>query len=186
MTASIPATEPEKAIAGDTWQWTRSLADYPASTWSLAYHFANASHRFAVTTSADGDGFAVTVAAATTAAIMPGTYDGRAYATAGTQRFEVWRGQLVVEQDFAKAGAGYDGRSHARKALDAIEAVIEGRATKDQESYSIEGRSLSRTPLADLMAFRNQYRAEVHREENAERVRRGLGSRSTIKVRFGG
>jgi hypothetical protein len=39
---------------------------------------------------------------------------------------------------------GYDGRDHVRRVLDAIEAVIENRATIDQQHYQINNRSLTR------------------------------------------
>jgi hypothetical protein len=71
-----------------------------------------------------------------------------------------------VLPDPASQGAGQDPRSHARKTLDAIEAVVEGRATKDQQAYTIGGRSLQRMPIKDLMYFRGVYRAEVYAEES--------------------
>ena len=61
--------------------------------------------------------------------------------------------------------------------------MIQNRATKDQESYSIQGRSLARTPIADLIALRSQYKAELVREERAERIKNGLGHSGIIKVR---
>lgn len=57
-----------------------------------------------------------------------------------------------------------DTRSHAKKTLEALEAVIEGRATLDQERYRLNNRELFRTPLDTLIKLRNQYRAEVSRE----------------------
>jgi hypothetical protein len=68
--------------------------------------------------------------------------------------------------------------------LDAIEAIIEKRSTKDQDSYSIQGRSLGRTPIADLILLRDRYRAEWVREQRAERIRNGLGHSGVVKVRF--
>ncbi len=56
--------------------------------------------------------------------------------------------------------------THARRMLNAIEAALEGRASKDTESYTIEGRSLSRTPIPDLLRLRAIYRREVAAEEN--------------------
>lgn len=71
-------------------------------------------------------------------------------------------GDLVVTPDPTAIEDGQDLRSHAKKVLDAIEAVLEKRATKDQESHTIAGRSLSRTPIADLLMLRDRYRAELH------------------------
>ncbi|MEG2431803.1 MAG: hypothetical protein RSB25_09135, partial [Acinetobacter sp.] len=43
--------------------------------------------------------------------------------------------------------------------------VIEGRASLDQERYRINNRELYRTPMETLIRLRNQYRAEVGREQ---------------------
>ena len=77
-----------------------------------------------------------------------------------------------------------DPRSHAKITLEAVEAVIEGRATKDQENYSIAGRSLSRTPVADLLSLRDYYRTEFLREQRVERRNNGIGTGARILARF--
>ena len=77
-----------------------------------------------------------------------------------------------------------DPRSHAKITLEAVEAVIEGRATKDQENYSIAGRSLSRTPVADLLSLRDYYRTEFLREQRVERRNNGTGTGARILARF--
>jgi hypothetical protein len=76
-------------------------------------------------------------------------------------------------------------RSHAKIVLDSIEAVLENRATMDQSSMSIAGRSLSRTPLPDLMELRDRYKAEYLKEIKLARIRNKQGSGNTIKVKFG-
>jgi hypothetical protein len=42
-----------------------------------------------------------------------------------------------------------------RKTLTALEAVIEGRASLDQERYRINNRELYRTPMETLIRLRN-------------------------------
>ena len=184
--ADIPTNEPLELVAGDRWQWRREdLTDYPASSsWELSYHFTNASHTFSIDAAADGDHFAVDKAPADTAALNAGTYKWAAYVKLSTtDRQQVDTGTLVVQPNLEGASAS-DQRTHAEKVLDAIEAVIEGRASKDQASYSIEGRSLSRTPIDELLRLRATYRAEVNQHRNKERADAGLGRRSKIKTRF--
>ena len=91
-------------------------------------------------------------------------------------------GRTEVVVNFANTNA--DVRSHAKKVLDAIEAVLENRASQDQMSYSIAGRSLSRMSIDDLMTFRNRYRAEYLREIKLARIKNKQDSGNTIKVRF--
>ena len=91
-------------------------------------------------------------------------------------------GFLEVIDNYATTTS--DIRSHAKVVLDAIEAVIENRATIDQQSMSIAGRSLSRMSIDDLLNFRNQYKNEYLRELKKARVKNGSSSGSVIRVKF--
>lgn len=180
-----PTEEPKQLQAGDTWRWRREdLTDYPATDWTLRYRFASPRQSFEVTATADGLDYVAQVAAAVTADIDPDTYTWRAYVTDGTERYTVDEGQtrVIADLEAVPAGQGLDVRTHARKVLDAIEAVLEKRATKDQMSMSIHNRSLGRTPIADLLLLRDRYRAEVTRQEQADRAG---GGRGRYYVRFG-
>jgi hypothetical protein len=186
MSASIPTTEPEELRVGLTWQWRREdLADYPASTWTLTYWFkqqASSGAKFSIVASADGDAYSISVAAATTAGYTADDYTWVAVVTSGTEAFEVDHGTAKILPKY-NADAALDDRSHAKKVLEAIEAVIEGRASKDQEEYTIGNRSLKRTPLEDLMKLRNQYKAEVFREQLEENARNGKqGSKLVVRL----
>lgn len=176
MTAPIiPTSEPAELRAGLTWVWKKSLSDYPATTWTLTYWFKQmgvSGTNFSVVASADGMDYSVTVTAATTANYTADDYSWVAVASSGTESYEVDRGTLKVLPKY-NAVAALDDRSHARKVLEAIEAVIENRATKDQEEYSFSNRSLKRTPLPDLIKLRDKYRAEVYAEEASERAANG-------------
>ena len=180
----IATNEPFKFVSGDRLQWKRSFSDYPASTWTLAYTLLHATlAKITITASADGDDHSVDESAATTAAWAAGTYNWKAFVTNVAIRHQVDEGQIIIEPDYASL-TNYDARVHAEKVLAAIEAVIEGRATKDQESYTIEGRTLQRTPIPDLIVLRDKYKAEVGGLRKAERIANGLDGGNTIKVRF--
>lgn len=180
----IPTNEPMSVTAGDTVTWKRSLSDYLASAgWVLSYTLVNSAGKITITSTADGDDHLVSVLAATTAAWTAGEYSWQAYVTKGAERYQVDYGALEILPDFAQQTT-HDGRSHVKTVLDSIEAVIEGRATKDQESYSINGRSLARTSVEQLLVFRDRYKAEYAREVRAERIRNGLGHSGRILTRF--
>ena len=169
MTASAPSRELERATAGLTWAWRRDdLGAYPpADGWALKYKFRSATTVFTVEATADGGGYLVSVPAATTNGYAAGSYSWLAYVERGADRFGTGTGIMVVDAVFDDS----DPRTHARKVLDAIEAVLENRASQDQMNYSISvggsSRSLGRTPLADLIALRSRYRTEVKAEEAA-------------------
>lgn len=189
MTASIPTTEPTELRAGDTWRWTRALADYPASAWALKYRFKHPTLAgFEIVAIASGDTHSIIYAAASSASVGAGDYSWIAWVEGGTsEKYTVDQGVITVKPDYraATAAAVLDERSHARIVLAAIEAVIEGRATIDQEGYEIAGRSLKRTPIPDLLKLRQTYRAEVRAQQQAERIQNGTGVGGRIQFRQG-
>lgn len=186
MAADIPTTEPAAARAGDTWKWTRTLADYPASAWTLKYRLKNAAGGIEITATASGDDFDITVAAATTAAYTAGTYAWIAWVEGGSsEKYTVGEGSIVVEPDYRSslAAAALDDRSHARKMLDAIEAWLEAKDPAVAE-YEIAGRRMKYIPVAELLKLRQFYAREVAAESAAAKLAAGLGSGRKIQFRL--
>ena len=185
---NYPETEPTQIIAGDRAAWKRTDlgTDYAPASYSLKYSARledSGSTEIEITASESGSDYIVEVGQSTTAAYTAGVYHWQAYITrtSDSERVTVDSGtwEVIANRDAATS----DPRNHVKKVLDAIESVIEGRASKDQESYSIQGRSLSRTPIADLVVLRDRYRAEWVREQRAERIKNNLGHSGVIKVR---
>lgn len=172
-------TVPTNLTAGDTWEWTRDLADYPAGTWTLTYYFAKTGKQFSAAATADGTTHSVSVAAATTAAYPAGRYRWTARVTDGTEVFTVDEGWIEVAPN--PATNKEDPRSLARQTLDALECFLAGNATTAQASMAINGRSISRWSLPDLLTWRDRLRAEVRAQEQGSSA--GLGR--NINVRFG-
>lgn len=181
----IALTEPTRATAGDRWRWRRNdlVAHHPASSWTLTYYFSNSAAGFSLVAAANGEGFEVDAAPATTASYAAGRYRWSAVVSKAGDRSTVGHGEILVADDPATAGA-FDYRAHPQKVLDAIEAVIEGRASKDQASYKIAGRELVRTPIADLLVLKSHYAGEVERTRRAARLRNTGGRDNLIRVRL--
>ncbi len=102
-------------------------------------------------------------------------------ATDGTTVVEIEAGQITIKPDLASISATHDGRNHVQRVLDAIEAVLERRATQDQEKYKINNRELWRTPLSELLVLRDRYRSELRRMRAA--AKGGLFDQA-VRVRF--
>ena len=159
---------PVRLVAGDFWTWRADgMAEaYPSDAYSLAYSFAPKAGGTSISTpaTADADGWLVTVAGATTTSLAAGPY---AWALIATRLSDSATATVVcgVVQIAAAATTGGDTRTTARRHLDAINAVLDGRITKDVESYSIEGRALTRVPLEILTTLRAKYMSEVQAEE---------------------
>jgi hypothetical protein len=184
MAAPIPTTEPASLLAGDTATWLISLTDYLASDgWVLAYTLINATAKISISSTASNDEHLVNVDAATTAAWTAGTYSWRAQVSKAGQVFTVASGSIVVQPAFA--ASTLDNRSHARKALDAVQAYLENPANLSAAMYEIAGRKLQRLSIPDLLTLRDRYQFEVAREEAAALVARGLPDKRRVMVRFG-
>ena len=185
-------SEPTSFFAGDTVTWDKSLSDYKASEgWTLQYRFrgpAGTALGSPISASADGDDFTVTVAASVTTTWPAGNYCLFGFVTKASERHNVFEGQVEVRPNHLDQGGSYDGRTHAKKVLDAIEAMLEGTASREEQSYSInvggKDRMLQFFPREELVKFRNFYKREVESELAAERISNGMGSGKKIRVRF--
>jgi len=188
MAFSIPEIEPQRVYAGDRLQWTRDFSDFPADEWTLTYYLRSdkAGGQIDIVATADGDEFSVDVSPDTSAAYVPSTYYWSAFVSSASDRKLVAQGRMEVVQNPSDIYDPTDGRSHARRTLDSINAVIERRATSDQQRYVFQavGRSVDKMPIKDLLDFRDYYAALVSQEEQAEAIARGEGTGKNVFVRF--
>lgn len=171
---------PSEISAGITFDVVIPLPQYPAPDWSLSLALRGPS-AIDLTAAGSGDEHTFTATATVTSAWVPGKYWWQVRATDGPDVVLIDEGETRILEDLASVSGSYDGRSHAQRVLEAIEAVIEGRASIDQESYSINNRSLSRTPVSDLLKLRDRYRAEV---AAAKAAKAGRGMGRIHRVRF--
>lgn len=171
---------PAEIGAGVTFRASVCLPVYPATEWGLSLIMRGASQIDLVANS-DGENHSLHAAARETAGWLPGHYRYELRVSDGSDVITVEAGEVRIAPDLSAQGAGVDSRDHVRKVLDAIEAVIENRASIDQQSYQINNRSLQRTPLSELLKLRSRYRAELA-AKSASRKRRSMGR--TIKVRM--
>ena len=291
MAADIPTKEPTEFTAGDSVKWTKTIDDYPATTYSLKYSFRGTAGSFDVTATASGTDYSVSIPAPTSLAYGAGYYDGQAYAeiagtaqvdtitlngddttaadtynvtingyslssdfafttdlatttiglgaaieadanlsalvsvatnstdvitltakTAGTpntitttvtdgggtaaaatvanvtpnvynERYLVWSGRIKVLADLESAST-HDGRTHVKKVLDAIEAVLENRASKEVLDSDIEGVQLRRIPHAELLEMREKYLSYYRQELAAESIKAGRQTGRMVLARF--
>jgi hypothetical protein len=186
--SNYPVIEPDTVQAGDRWAWKRPdlISDYPSSAYSLSYVFRRdvTGERIAVSATPGSDSYVVEVASSTTANYEPGKYHWVAYITRTSDSARVEVGFGTTEVKANKATSSEDPRSFAQIALDNIEAYLKDPTNIAAASYSIAGRSLSRWNRADLFVERDRLKGEVNREKQAEKLARGLGSNSTVRVRF--
>ncbi len=186
--SNYPETEPAQITAGDriTWKRTDLGTDYAPASYSLKYAARlekSGATEIEITASESGSDYIVEVGQSTSASFKAGVYHWQAYITrtSDAERVTVDSGtwKVLANRDTTAS----DPRTHIKIVLDNIEAVIEGRSSRDQENYSIQGRSLSRTPIPDLLILRDRYKAMYVQEQRAERLKNNLGHSGIIKVR---
>ena len=181
MSAAIPTTEPAQVRAGETLTFKRTLADYPCSTWNITYTFRwTGGTSITFTSSPSGLDHLISVPFSTTALWEPGFYDGVGIVSDGVTATSIWKGRLQVLPNLADSRTDFDARTQARRTLDNINAVLEGRATSTILNSVVDGTALQRIPMADLIMLRDRFATIVALEEAADR---GIADRS-IFTRF--
>lgn len=181
--------EPLSVVAGDTLKWKKSsLANFPSPEWVLTYELRSPVLSTPIQITAVQDGttsdYSITVPAVTSALWIAGEYSWSAFVTKGTERKQIDSGSMDVQPDLAQASADFDGRSYVKKVLDALQALILGKATKDQQSYSINGRSISRLTPEELITWENHYKHLYQKEKRANDLKKGIGAPTKISTRF--
>ena len=188
---NYPVQEPDTIVIGDRLVWRRDdLANtYPIGSYALTYEFhedsgGGGSHKFTITATEAENTYFVEVASSTTASYSDGDFIWNAFITrsSDSQRIRVDTGRTTIVKNLANTNA--DLRSHAKKVLDAVQAVLENRASVDQASFSIAGRSLSRMSIDELLSFRDKYKAEYLQEIKKARIKNKQRSGNTIEVKF--
>lgn len=146
---------PKKTYTGFPLTVTIPQGDYKAANGYTLKVILRGPQNSELTAAASDDNYTVELTAAAS-----GTYLYTVVAESTTARHLIETGQIEFLPDPTSADAS-DLRTHAQKVLEAIEAVLEKRATKAEQSYSIAGRSITKIPLAELYELRNKYKAEV-------------------------
>ena len=175
--------EPQGFWQGDTVAWSRTLDDYSsADGWALEYYFSRKDDVQTLTGVGQADGsWVMTIPPATSAQYLAGEYRWQSRVSKSGEVYTVGTGRMDIAPSL---DAAIETRSNARVILDAIEAVLVGKATKDQAKITIGGQSLDRFSWSDLNTARGYYRSLVNREDDNRRVRDGRNSRAYVQGIF--
>jgi hypothetical protein len=186
--------EPSSLTAGDTLIFSAVFTKYPITAgWSLSYFGildgggTGSTFTFTSTTpDTTGQGWAFSVPPGTTGNWKPGWYQVQSQVSnvsGETHTVASFRFQVIA--DIAADGTA-DLRSPARITLNNIQAVLQNRATQSIMESNIEGMLLRKIPLAELILLHDKYMEIVRSEDDALRIKAGLGSRRRIMTRFSG
>lgn len=183
-----------KLIAGDSLDFTTTVAAYPATAgWTLKYvlvpRFTSPS-RAAITLTAtthDVTAYRVQVGPSITAPWAAGAYSWSSYVEQSGQRVTLEQGQeLTVAPDPATMAAGTDLRSDNVKALAGAKAALAGFTASNGavEEYAINGRRMKFRAAADIVALISHLQGEVLREQRKAAADAGQASPGRFGVRL--
>lgn len=187
--ANSPTQEPLEVVVGDFIQWRRTDlgADYPNDEYTATYIAritGGGASEIQLVGSAYGEDYLFSVSSVVSADFVPGYYHWQLemVRNSDSERIVVDRGTFTAIVDLDVNNT--DPRTHAEIMIDKIEAVLQNRADADVANYSINGRSLVKLSIDDLLKWRDYYRAEFTMQKRQERVRREKSTGATVKVRF--
>lgn len=184
MAEPVPSVEPSSFVAGDTVAWTKSLSDYLPSDWTLSYSFRaeDGGALLNVTGAASGNDHALTISAASTSTLRPGTWLWHSYVTAGAVRYTVGSGSLSITPNFQNINYTTDLRSSAKKAYDNALAAWEN--VRLGQTVTLNGRTYTQHNLDSLTRYVDRCRLDYASELRAqEMAKTGIDTRR-IGVRF--
>lgn len=165
---------PASLIAGDALRLAIPAGDYPAAGgWAVSLVLQPLAGGAPVTVTGT-DGAAEWLLLLTSAVSGDlakwgaGPFQYLIAATKDGDRSTIEHGQIQVLPD--PAASAIDQRTGARRALDAIDAVLESRASsEDMEFTFADGRALKKVPHGELLALRKHYARIVARENTKGR-----------------
>lgn len=178
-------TVKKEFVKGESFEWEKSFDPYPASDgWTLSYYFRGIGAGMQIDGAADDDAFLLTATASQTTNLSAGVYYYQGFVSKDDEKILVDSGEVKVLPSLVDENANYDGRSQVKITLDAIDAMIAGKASLDQQEYTIGNRQLKRYSMADLIALRDKYAALYAAEVRAENRKKGKGIFKNSYVRF--
>ena len=154
----IPEKEPVTIYKGETVVWNRKdLTDYPVGSYAMSWTArleSNGGTSFSATVTEVDDYYKFTLDNSATGGYTTGDYFWVLKVTQSSDSEEliIDSGKITVKDNYF--GSTGDTRSHAKIMLDKIESILEGRADADVSSYSIQGRSLSKISINELLQWR--------------------------------
>jgi hypothetical protein len=173
---------PLQAYAGDTITFDITQLDTngqysPLNGWTAIVIFYNSKDTYHFSASIIEDVYYFT--ALTNSSWVAGKYQVVLRFAKGTEVNTVFLGEINILPDpYANP---VDDRSHIKKVLDAIEAVIEGRASRSEKEYSLGDKKLVSMTHEELFKQWNRYKFLYKQELQAK----GLEPVSNqVKVRF--
>jgi len=162
-------TAPSDHLASDGWTLGYALNLPGATSTPITFN-----------ASADGDNYAISIAASTTDDWTAGNYLWHSFFTKASARYQFESGSI----DLLPNPAAAYGSTHASRTLALIETAIEGRIPRGLESYSIQGQQIVKIQIYRLKQLRDEYAALVSAEKAQAAIDAGRSNPLNHWARF--
>lgn len=170
---------PEIIRAGDTVEWVKTVEEYPSTEgWQMVYYLYNLNDYYEITGQGQSDGsfiFKIPIN------INPGKYAWILRVKQGTTVKTIQEGSIEVKP---QPGLGVDERSHIRKVYEALQRVLEGRATRSDLEYWVGDKKLKSMTHEEIIKALKLYEYYLINEEKLEKLKKITGNKNLIKTRF--
>ena len=182
MAITTTAGVPSSFRAGDTTNFTKTYADYPASTWDLVFYFVREGYpTIQKTADKSGDDFTVSLSSAESAKFTPGRWEWFAKASRQSEG-EITAGSGVV--DILRNPASQPSTTFAEEALSMVEKSIRGDLPTAQESVSLTGVDITKMGISERFQLRDKIKSEIARERRRRRLAEGREYLGATQIRF--
>lgn len=179
MARDIPTGIPDIWLPGETIQWYETVdsSQYPTDTYALTYTFTDGTNSFSATgTQYNEQTYLITVASGVTGAMTADTTHGYSavlsYTASGLSYVHA-TGTVRTSVNYALSPTTSP-LSFYEVSLNAIEAVLENRATEADLSYSIgsgsTARSLSKMSMNELIQARGFFLRKLKAQRRKEKT----------------
>lgn len=184
-------SRPLEIISGDTYEYTVSSSDYPASDgWTLKVTYTNAEDfkQVDAATAEDGESYTVTLNSIDTGVLRAGVYNVVEAVQKGSgetlERHTLYSYQVTVTPNVSSAVSPVDTRSVAKQMLDLVNASLIASAGREMVSISTDGRMTQLRTWDEMYRMRARLMREVSDEDAKARAALGLATGRNILIKF--
>lgn len=176
---TISTKVPDSIVQGENLEFQLDLQDY--SGWDEVKFAITGPEKYEIIGVETDGTFLFEATPATTAAWECGNFKYSITATKSTTHYKfVTDGRFQVIEDISQM-SNLDTRPWACKVLESIRNLITGDVANNVQSYSVDGRSLSKYTREELLTLYGRFQSEC---EKAQNVQDGKTTRTKLQFRF--
>lgn len=177
--------EPENVNAGDTVTWSETFNGYSAADgWALTYYLRGPMN-VDITGVASGSGFTLTLTAAQSAPLPPGTYSYIARASKLLEVYTVSSGTITIKANLATAAPGYESRTKAQIIVEGIEDWLSTKGVDCAQELNAAGVNVQYMTMKEINQTLSYWKRVRASELKAEKIARGETGGGQILYGFG-